>query len=519
LRSAITNLRAPGRAFLLTFGILVAGIVAAVGVATRISRGRASAAVAEQQLRRVPSIADLVSNARASGSQLDDSVARAIASTAGVSVVLLDPDSAGAPRILASSLPRDARLTDIIRESMTASAPDAPVLVPDHGGDAVYVASFLLPRRDGTIAARLVAIAEARSPAFDGGIIDGTAAVAAILALGLAALAERRWNVRALPTPSEPPSAAAIAGGRQSAALSDHELADVTVTRVPTAYRASVGMYLDESELSPGEVFADRYEIIELLGRSDVRTAYKVRDRERDELVLLKTLAPGAFGGDSAGVAQFRADLRIVRRLAHRNILRTYDFGESTVYYVTMELVDATPIHDLLKSEGRLSVDATVSIGTQASRALAVAHREGVLHRDLRPRSLLLDTAGLLTVADFGLATTAQRIRALAHTSDNPNIVAYVPPEVLRADVIDARSDLYSLAVVLYQCASGRLPVTVATDSGADSIQALSSIDPGIPQWFSDVVGQTLSSRPDRRPPDAETFRQMLTREPSSAVH
>ncbi|MDB4891456.1 MAG: protein kinase [Gemmatimonadetes bacterium] len=300
--------------------------------------------------------------------------------------------------------------------------------------------------------------------------------------------------------------AALIDRSAQVPSLSDDDLARVATTRRPATARGNEGG--DDSSLTAGQLFADRYEIIELLGRSDVRSAYKVRDRELGELVLLKTLGAGAFAGDSGGVAQFKSDLRIVRRLAHRNILRTYDFGEWSVYYVTMELVEAIPLNELLSLQGRLGVAATMAIAAQASRALTVAHREGVLHRDIRPQSLLLDSRGLLKVADFGLAATAHRIRSLAHSANDPEAISYVPPEVLRAGTVDVRSDLYSLAVVLYQCVAGRLPSPLP--------EPLSSIDPAVPQSFSDLIAQTLSASPDTRPSDADQFRRMLALEPAA---
>ena len=467
--SPFAILRSRGWEVAFTVGLLVAGIAVAMTVATHATARRTAA---------------------------------------GLQWVLLDTATATEPRILSSSL-RDTPPAEVLRAWTKAggTAATTPVRV-SAGGRSYYAASHVLPATDGRPARRLVTIAPDVVEFSSGAVIPIIAAVAGVL---LVILTGARSNRRGTDTSAEVPAAARDAAStdhvRHSVSLSDDDLARVATT--PQSDLLAADATAREELLLPGYLFADRYEIIEMLGRSDVRTAYKVRDRELSTLVVLKTLHAGAFGGDAGGVAQFKADLRVVRRLAHRNILRTYDFGEATVYYVTMELVDATPLHDLLLQQRRLGVNATISIAMQASRALSVAHRERVLHRDIRPQSLLLDAGGVLKVADFGLATTAQRTRALARTSASADVIAYVPPEVLQAQAVDARSDLYSLAVVLYQCLAGRLP--------ADVTEPLSSIDPAVPQDFSDLISETLSSDAALRPASADAFRHRLSLVPAVA--
>lgn len=420
--------------------------------------------------------------------------------------IVLDTVTGSAPRILASSR-RDGALDAVLRAWTTTGIPAGAATVRVDGR-SYHVASSILPLGDGRPARRLVTIVPAAVEFSGGALVIITASVVGMLLLMLTGTRPDQREAVAIATmPATAHAADSTGHGRHSVALSDHDLARVATT--PQSDLLGLDTMAGEEQLLPGYLFADRYEIIETLGRSDVRTAYKVRDRELGTLVVLKTLHAGAFGGDAAGVQQFKADLRIVRRLAHRNILRTYDFGGASVYYVTMELVDATPLHDLLLQQGRVGVDATISIGMQASRALSVAHRERVLHRDIRPQSLLLDADGVLKVADFGLATTAQRTRALARTSTNADVIAYVPPEVLRAQAVDARSDLFSLAVVLYQCLAGRLPADVA--------EPLSSIEPAVPQALSDLISETLSSQAALRPATAADFRNRLALVPTAA--
>ena len=448
----------------LSVGLLVAGFVVATTVATRSTARRTAA---------------------------------------GVEWVVVDTATGKEPRILASS----RREADTLFRAWTAAGGAAAAPVRVHAGSrSYYAAASVLPAGDGYPARRLVMIAPAEVEFSSGALVIVAAAVAGMLLVTLTGRRSSPDGPGTMAAARTPPTDSQARGhARTSVALSDGDLARVAISPQPDLLAADAPS--SEERLVPGYLFADRYEILEMLGRSDVRTAYKVRDRESSTLVVLKTLHAGAFGGDASGVAQFKADLRVVRRLAHRNILRTYDFGEASVYYVTMELVDATPLHDLLVQEGRLGVSATIAIAMQASRALSVAHRERVLHRDIRPHSLLLDADGLLKVADFGLATTAQRTRALARSA-SADVIAYVPPEVLHARAVDARSDLYSLAVVLYQCIAGRLP--------NDVVEPLSSIDPTVPRGFSDLISETLSFQPALRPATAEEFRHRLILDPAA---
>ncbi|NIM48269.1 MAG: protein kinase [Gemmatimonadales bacterium] len=275
-----------------------------------------------------------------------------------------------------------------------------------------------------------------------------------------------------------------------------------------TRVTAAIQERVDGTNLAEGQVFADRFEILEKLGTSPVRTAYKVRDRELDEEVTLKTLNEDLFTGDIAAVERFRADLRVARRLSHPNILRTYDFGEwAGIYYVTMEQVEVTPLRQIIDRRGRLTLKDVLSVGIQVNRALAIAHKDGVIHRDIRPESLLIDKDGRLKLADFGMASPAHRTRARVDRMD-PRTLAYVAPEVLRADPIDHRADLYSVGVVVYECLAGQIPAAVPPSPAPAPVDTL---NPEAPAALSALLSRVLSPQPEDRPANATEFGELLS--------
>ena len=156
--------------------------------------------------------------------------------------------------------------------------------------------------------------------------------------------------------------------------------------------------------------FAGRYDIQEVLGSGGMGVVYRAYDMEVGEAVAIKALRPELGGLDPTLLERFKQELRLARRITHRNVVRTYDLGEvDGVYYITMELVRGATVAALIREAGRLAVPATLTIGKQVCRALEVAHEEGIVHRDIKPQNLLVDPTGFLKVMDFGIARLAER--------------------------------------------------------------------------------------------------------------
>src|SRR6266566_3549183 len=230
---------------------------------------------------------------------------------------------------------------------------------------------------------------------------------------------------------------------------------------MPTAVRAVGG-----EPLRPGATFAGRYEVKEILGAGGMGVVYRAFDRELQEPVAIKTLRPEAMAGGTVALDRFKQEIRLARRIAHRNVVRTYDLGEvNGMYYLTMEYVEGTSLKQLIASRGRLPVAVTLTVGKQLCRALEVAHAEGIIHRDIKPQNMVVDPSGFLKVMDFGIARLANppKGKGLTEAGISIGTPEYMSPEQLSGADLDPRSDLYSAGVVLFECLTGRVPFEADT--------------------------------------------------------
>jgi len=274
---------------------------------------------------------------------------------------------------------------------------------------------------------------------------------------------------------------------------------------------------LDGTALEPGSKFAGRYEVIEAVGAGGMGTVYRARDLELGEEVAVKTLRPG-FVSDFNALDRFKSETRLARRITHPNVVRTHDFGEwGGVYYLTMEYVEGVTVRELIDAKGSLGAPSTLAIGTQLAESLAVAHEQGVIHRDIKPQNLLLDPAGVLKVMDFGVARLAERTSTLTEAGMIVGTPSYMAPEQLLAERVDARSDLYAVGVVLYECLTGRLPFEA--DSAVSLIAMLLAEEPPsptalqgeIPPALSQLIMRLLAKKAEDRVQSAAELARILT--------
>jgi len=193
---------------------------------------------------------------------------------------------------------------------------------------------------------------------------------------------------------------------------------------------------------------------------------YRAFDRELQEPVAIKTLRPEAMAGETVALERFKQEIRLARKIAHRNVVRTYDLGEvGGMYYLTMEYVEGTSLKQLITSRGRLPIPVTLTVGKQLCRALEVAHEQGVIHRDIKPQNIVVEPSGFLKVMDFGIARLATPAPGKGLTQEGTSIGTpdYMSPEQLSGMELDARSDLYAGGVVLFECVTGRVPFEAET--------------------------------------------------------
>src|SRR2546426_1210425 len=253
---------------------------------------------------------------------------------------------------------------------------------------------------------------------------------------------------------------------KEKAALVDYMMqasgsaATQPITSMPTAVRAVDG------GLRPGATFAGRYEVKEILGAGGMGVVYRAFDRELQEPVAIKTLKPEALAGGSVALDRFKQEIRLARKIAHRNIVRTYDLGEQNgMYYLTMEYVEGTSLKQLIVTRGKLPVAVALTVGKQLCRALEVAHAEGVIHRDIKPQNIVVEPSGFLKVMDFGIARLANPPQGKGLTEAGTSIGTpdYMSPEQISGAELDPRSDLYAAGVVLFECLTGRVPFEAET--------------------------------------------------------
>jgi protein kinase-like protein/zinc ribbon protein len=202
---------------------------------------------------------------------------------------------------------------------------------------------------------------------------------------------------------------------------------------------------------SPGQVLADRYRIIGLLGRGGMGEVYRADDLKLGQPVALKFL-PKHLSADPALLERFHAEVRNARQVSHPHVCRVYDIGEvDGHHFLSMEYVDGEDLATLLRRIGRLPPAKAVEIARQLCAGLAAAHERGVLHRDLKPANIMLDGHGRARITDFGLAVRSDE--AAGEIAGTP---AYMSPEQLTGQQATAQSDLYSLGLVLYEVFTGK---------------------------------------------------------------
>jgi CheY-like chemotaxis protein/tRNA A-37 threonylcarbamoyl transferase component Bud32 len=272
----------------------------------------------------------------------------------------------------------------------------------------------------------------------------------------------------------------------------------------------------EDDRLRTGETFALRYTIESVLGRGGMGTVYKARDSELGEVVAIKTLRP-EFLKDADSRERFKDEIRLTRRITHRNVVRTHDFGESDgLWYLTMEYVEGLTVRELLDVRGKLGVEPALAIGIQLAQSLVVAHEMGVIHRDIKPQNMLLDDAGVLKVMDFGVARLAESTAGHTQAGMIVGTPMYMSPEQLTGEAVDARADLYSAGVVLYEILTGELPINSPTVIGLFS-KVLSEpprrpgeLVEGIPAALDELVLQLLAKQAADRVPSAAVLVERL---------
>ena len=263
-----------------------------------------------------------------------------------------------------------------------------------------------------------------------------------------------------------------------------------------------------------GRMLDDRYEILELIGSGGMANVYKARCHRLNRLVAIKILKSDL--ADNADFRRrFRDESRAVAQLSHANIVSVYDVSTSgETEYIVMELIDGITLKQYMERRGRMDWRESLHFISQIMRGLSHAHSRGIIHRDIKPQNIMVLRDGSVKVADFGIACLANASQTL--TQEALGSVHYISPEQARGDRIDARSDIYSAGVVLYEMLTGRLPfegdsaVSVAIQHLSSVPLAPRDIDPDIPEPLELICMKAMNSDPDKRYPTADAMLEDL---------
>jgi len=268
---------------------------------------------------------------------------------------------------------------------------------------------------------------------------------------------------------------------------------------------------LQTIQLKKGSVFANRYEVVEELGHGGMGNVYRVFDKKIEEEVALKLIRMH-IASDKNAIERFRNELKIARKISHKNVCRMYDLNEySGVHYITMEYVEGEDLKTLLEKKKNLSSMETVDIGIQISKGLMEAHELGIVHRDLKPQNIMIDKKGNAHILDFGIACSLETsgVTEVGKTVGTPK---YMSPEQVSGQDLDQRSDIYSLGIVLYELLVGCTPfegndmVSVAVRHKTEAPKIPKEIASMIPKRLSDLVLKCLEKDKTKRYQSAREF-------------
>lgn len=251
-----------------------------------------------------------------------------------------------------------------------------------------------------------------------------------------------------------------------------------------------------------GMFLGDRYEILEKIGSGGMAEVFKGKDHKLNRFVAIKVLKD-EFVEDKNFVRKFKEEAQAAAALAHPNIVNVYDVGdEQNIFYIVMELVEGITLKTYIEKKGRLTVKEATSIAIQVASGLEIAHNNQIVHRDIKPQNIIISREGKVKVTDFGIAKS---ISSNTNTADAMGSVHYTSPEQARGGYSDAKSDIYSLGIVMYEMVTGRVPfdgettVVVAVKHLQEDMVSPRVYASNVPVSLEHIILKCTEKSPDRR--------------------
>lgn len=262
-------------------------------------------------------------------------------------------------------------------------------------------------------------------------------------------------------------------------------------------------------------VLSGRYELLEKIGDGGMAVVYKGRDKLLNRFIAVKILRP-EFTKDATFVENFKRESQAAAGLSHPNIVGVYDVGrEGNINYIVMELIDGQTLNKIIEEEAPMDYKKVIDISKQVASALRVAHKNKIIHRDVKPHNIMITSDGVVKLADFGIAR-AVNDTTLSTGSKIVGSVHYFSPEQARGNYVDERSDIYSLGIVMYEMLTGKVPfdgenpVTVALKHINEEIVPPRELEPGIPPALERCVMKATNKYQTKRYANADELIQEL---------
>jgi serine/threonine protein kinase/tetratricopeptide (TPR) repeat protein len=263
---------------------------------------------------------------------------------------------------------------------------------------------------------------------------------------------------------------------------------------------------VDATVIAPGSDFGPRYRIDALLGQGGMGRVYKAYDKELDRTVAIKVVREGAIGQADA-LKRFKQELVLASKISHKNILRIHDMGDvGGLRFISMAFVEGQDLQHIIHDNPKMPLDRILNFARQIAEALAAAHAEGVVHRDLKPQNLLVDKNDQIFVCDFGLAKSFEEgAIGMTRTGAFLGTPRYMSPEQVEGKPADNRADLYSYGLILYEMVTGDVPFTgestlkVMYQRIQEKPKSPKLIKPDLPNWLVRIVMRCLERNPDDR--------------------